>query len=458
MGEDPEPLLGDPLENDRRRLLRREPLIPQHGSHDGPVPVGAGGTFQRDRVLEDLCGHRARCHDRDRNGGSLRLQFHEQAFGQCLHGELTGDVGALEWPDGESPDGGRVDDAGRPPVRQHARDEGVDPVEHPVDVDLDHQIPPLGCEFPQRTGRLDTGVVEEQPDRSELGVRARRQPLDGRSIRDVRGDGENLGRPGQFACHLLQPFLRHVGQNEAHAQTGRVPGQRGTDPTSGAGDDRRLPSEQLFLCSHVHPSSRLAGLLGDPVRSGGVDPHGDRLSVGVLTRTYRTGLSPLVDGGEHLPQVAIELVHGQVLLGRSRQPFGLRHLVASGCHHARRADHWLGNVRPLVPRVEGGLLALGGIREDQHQIRSHAYQLSFQVKVGQPSHFRGDTHECPAGPRQIARIGPQAGVPFSSARSANHSATRAVIPARQGTLVGPVIDIRVAGSTGAPRKARSLVR
>ena len=94
-----------PLENDGRRLIRREPVLPQHGPHGGPVPVGTGGTFQRDRVLEDLRGHRAGGRDRDRDGGSLRLQFHEQAFGERLHGELAGDVGALERPDGESPDG-----------------------------------------------------------------------------------------------------------------------------------------------------------------------------------------------------------------------------------------------------------------------------------------------------------------------------------------------------------------
>ena len=148
--------------------------------------------------------------------------------------------------------------AGPPSARMRGT-KRVGSVEHAVDVDLHHEVPALRCELPQRPGRLDSGVVEQQPDRAELVVRTCRQPLDGRRIRDIRGDCEHLGRAGQLPCHLLQALLGHVGQNESHAETRRVPGQPGADPTSGAGDDRCLPAEQLFLRPHVHPLLRSAG-------------------------------------------------------------------------------------------------------------------------------------------------------------------------------------------------------
>jgi hypothetical protein len=52
---------------------------------------------------------------------------------------------------------------------------------------------------------------------------------------------------GNRLGHLVQPLLRHIGQDDLHPEPGRVPGQCGPDTAAGAGDDRRLAGEELFL-------------------------------------------------------------------------------------------------------------------------------------------------------------------------------------------------------------------
>ena len=101
-----------------------------------------------------------------------QFDLEAQALGERQHRVLAHDVRRLQGHSGHAADRREVPHPRRFAGRDHRRQEGPHAVEDPADVDVDQSIPVLDRGVPQIPELLDARVVDQQPHRSDIAVRA----------------------------------------------------------------------------------------------------------------------------------------------------------------------------------------------------------------------------------------------------------------------------------------------
>ncbi|MCY1419133.1 hypothetical protein D9M71_347150 [compost metagenome] len=158
-----------------------------------------------------------------------------QRFGQRHHGELGRRIRRHQWARQESPNRGRIDDAGSAALLQQARHEAADAVEHALDVHGEAALEARLRDLPGEAGGHDACVVEQQVDAAEALPGALCQAVDGGRIGDVGGHGEYLGV--QRIAQCLEPLPVDIGKYQAHAHFGCPAREAGADAACRAGND-----------------------------------------------------------------------------------------------------------------------------------------------------------------------------------------------------------------------------
>jgi hypothetical protein len=118
--------------------------------------------------------------------------------------------------------------------RQPDRREVVD--EHrPLDV--------VGREVGDVAAQRDPGVVDQDVEAAELGLRSGGQLVDRRQVGEVDGPRARVGAvAAAVGQHLGQPVLPPGADADCRPGGGEGPGQRGPDARRRSGDEDLLPS------------------------------------------------------------------------------------------------------------------------------------------------------------------------------------------------------------------------
>jgi len=110
------------------------------------VPLGVGDVCGDDAGTDH--GHADQCAD--------ALEVMGEGLAEADHGVFAGRVGAKARGRGQAGHGADVDDMARGALFEHARDEGSDAVDGPVEVDPEDPGPVVG-------GRCPEGPVQPTP-------------------------------------------------------------------------------------------------------------------------------------------------------------------------------------------------------------------------------------------------------------------------------------------------------
>jgi hypothetical protein len=138
--------------------------------------------------------------------------------------------------------------------RHHQREEGLEAVEHSPQVDGHHALPLADRQFPQGVadGAHHAGVVAQEVHGAEPANRRVPEGNDARRLRDVGGDGEDLGAAlCQLARDRVHLRLIDVGQYQPGGSRRQLGGEGPADAVGGARDDGCLPGE----VAHRRPSA-----------------------------------------------------------------------------------------------------------------------------------------------------------------------------------------------------------
>ena len=137
------------------------------------------------------------------------------------------------------------------PLNDHLVVGGADPVQHPLEVDVDAAVPCLGCGcmVGEERERHDSGVVDHHVERPEDLHGPRHQRLDLTPIAHV--DLHTDGTPGTRLDPLRDLLGGHpvdVGHDHRRAPLGGHLGDQPTEAATSAGHDDH-PSVEVARCS-----------------------------------------------------------------------------------------------------------------------------------------------------------------------------------------------------------------
>ena len=163
-----------------------------------------------------------------------------------------------------------VDDVAAEPALLHPRHEGLDAVDHALEVDAEHPVPILVGGIVDRPEQVHAGIIEEKRDRAHprLGL------VGGRGEAFARGDVEP--DPGHLAIvedgeRLLDRILPDVGDHHLAALVEQHPGEAQTDAVGAAGDEGGPAREVLHAFLFRFWRSRSAAWIGLCIRKGNMD-------------------------------------------------------------------------------------------------------------------------------------------------------------------------------------------
>src|SRR5689334_14624911 len=83
-------------------------------------------------------------------------------------------------------------------ARDHLRKNRLRGVEHTFHVHILHLVPLLSCHGQKRLAWKNSGVVDENVDRTKLVLRALEGAANGGAITDVHGESERAGAAGAY--------------------------------------------------------------------------------------------------------------------------------------------------------------------------------------------------------------------------------------------------------------------
>ncbi len=255
LGKQIEPALGGLLEHrlGGRQRIHRCGLDVKHG---GALRLSgsdiASVRVDSARRFEDVGYHCARQHGLHVNmvivTGRLNIQM--QAFGQREHCVFAHDVGRLQRNRPHSTDRRQVPHPGLLVGGHHLRQKCPHSEKDSADVDVDDAAPIGHRCVPQVAELFDSGVVHEQPYRTDIPVGLVGELLDGVRIAHVAHDVyRRASRCTEFVPQCRDGAGVNVGQDHSHAQAAGVSRQSGTDPGAGPSDDGDAARE-CFACAH----------------------------------------------------------------------------------------------------------------------------------------------------------------------------------------------------------------
>ena len=144
------------------------------------------------------------------------------------------------------------------------RQRGRDPVQHALDVGVDHLVPVVDPQRVQRRDQAHADVADQDVQAAEALLRQRGQPGHVGPAPHVGGLVSGLSPAiGDAACHCLQPLQPPGAQDDPGSLPGQQLGRGRPDPAARSGDGHDLA---LDACRHQYPSAVNGHLSGSPWR------------------------------------------------------------------------------------------------------------------------------------------------------------------------------------------------
>ena len=216
----------------------------------------------------ELVGQLGRVHGIGADDGHVdrrAMELGNQRQGVIADGRLGGAIDSLTRHGHDAAQRGHVDDLAAA-ARLHDAQGRPAAVDRPHEVDLDLLLELILGQLISGPRVDDTGIVDEDVDRAQLGLNAVGESLPGSGVADVVDVDERSGASGgQFLAQGFELVFLDVGQHEDGPFFGQEAGRGRANPAGRAGDDDDFIfdvfAHGFFLRSRMGPYPSIGGCL-----------------------------------------------------------------------------------------------------------------------------------------------------------------------------------------------------